>query len=96
MNHTGVTSVTALMSPNQSTTLSPQKKCQYSAWSLIQTIARYLKVLETLAEASEMSAVAPVPFLLLEIVWMATEEGNQEWLMFEAVSTDPGLGGKYL
>jgi len=43
-----------------------------------------------------MSAVAPVPFLLLEIVWMATEEGNQEWLMFEAVSTDPGLGGKYL
>jgi len=53
-------------------------------------------VLETLAEASEMSVVAPVPFSLLEIVWMATEEGNQVLLMFEAVSIDPALGGKYL
>jgi hypothetical protein len=53
-------------------------------------------VLETLAEASEMSVVVPVPFLLLEIVWMATEEGNRERLMIEAVNTDPGLGGKYL
>jgi hypothetical protein len=43
-----------------------------------------------------MMVVAPVPFLLLESVWMATEEGNQELIMFEAVSTDPALGGKYL
>jgi hypothetical protein len=53
-------------------------------------------VLETLAEVSEMLVVARVPFSLLEIVWMATEEGNPELLMFEAVSTDPALGGKYL
>lgn len=49
-----------------------------------------------MAEASEKSVVASVPFSLLESVWMATEEGNQELLMFEAVSTDPALGGKYL
>ena len=40
--------------------------------------------------------MAPVPFSLLEIVWVATEEGNQELLMFEAVSIDPALGDKYL
>jgi hypothetical protein len=53
-------------------------------------------VLETVAEVLEKSVVASVPFSMLESVWTATEEGNQELLMFEAVSTDPVLGGKYL
>jgi hypothetical protein len=53
-------------------------------------------VLETAAEVLETLVVGSVPFSLLESVWTATEVENRELLMFEAVSTDPAPGGKYL
>jgi hypothetical protein len=53
-------------------------------------------MLERVVALLEILVVASVLSSLLESVWMATEEENQEMLMSEAVNTDLALGGKYL